>query len=379
MALRVTVTVYEYLGAELVSGAFIAPLPLSGVKYELVLNSAGAISANVKLEPLPPTTDPTSGEVRERNRILKDATRPALRVCYVLRDGVLMAPYVWWTRGYDPDTQTIDLRGMELWSLLRRRRITWQASYSAQDQMDIARDIITRAMAIADLDLTLDSDDSGVTRDRSYFDYEAKPVAEAVEQLAAVIDGFDFSLTASLADGVVTRNMELDYPRRGRTAAQSGHVFEWGRNIVDLKWTEDATGTANSIIGLGQGEGLSKKRTRITDTTALAEGYPLLEDSINLPDVEVLDTLDGHVRAALAQRSRPRTLPQVTVLGESDPPLGSYLLGDDCHLVVPADVDPFWPDGLVDSRRIHAIEVTPPEDGAPEMVKLTLGEASVGT
>lgn len=372
--------VYEYLGAELVSGAFIAPLPLNGVKYGLVLNGAGAASANVKLEPLPPTTDATSDAVRERNRVLKDATGPALRVCYVLRDGVLVAPYVWWTRGYDPATQSMAMGGAELWSLLRRRRITWQSSYTAQDQLDIARDIITRAMAVAggNLGLTFDSDDSGVTRDRSYFDYEAKPVAEAVEQLAGVIDGFDFSLTASLSGGTVTRNVELDFPRRGRTAAQSGHVFEWGRNIVNLDWVEDATSMANSIIGLGTGEGIAKVRTRITDTTAFAGGYPLLEDSVSYGDVEDPATLDGHVRAALAQRSRPLLLPRVKVRGSADPPLGSYLLGDDCHLVVPADVDPFWPDGLVTSRRIHAIEVTPPEDGGVEMVELVLGEATAG-
>lgn len=372
--------VYEYLAAELMSGAHIASLPLTGVKYGMILNGAGGIGGQIKLDPLPPTTDATSSQVRERNRILKDATGPALRVCFVLRDGVVMAPYVWWKRTYDPSTQVMTHGGAELWSLLRRRRMTWQASYSAQDQLDIARDIITRAMAVAggDLDLTLDSDDSGRLRDRSYFDFEAKPVAEAVEQLAAVIDGFDFSLTASLSGGAVTRNLELDYPRRGRVAAESGHVFEWGRNIVDLEWTEDASSTANSIIALGKGADNDMVRTRVTDTSAFAEGYPLMEDSISHGDVEVLDTLDGHARAALAQRSRPVKLPKVTVLGTSDPPLGSYLLGDDCKLVMPRDVDPFWPDGLVDSRRIHAIEVTPPEDGAPELVTLTLGPADAG-
>lgn len=374
--------VYEYLAAELVgSQQVITTLPLTGVRFGSVLNGAGPITANLKLTPLPPVGHATDAAVRERNRVHVDATAPAKRCCYVLRDGIVVGAYVWWARRYDPGTQTMELSGAELWSLLRRRRITWQAAYVGQDQLAIARDLLSRAMNVAggDLGLTLGTNLSGRLRDRSYFDYEAKPVAEAVEQLAEVIDGFDLALTARLAGGVITRTVELSHPRRGRTAAQSGHVFAWGRNITDLAWVEDASGTANSVIGLGAGEALSKVRTRITDTSAFAEGYPLLEDSLSVGDVTVLDTLDGHARAQLAQRSRPRTLPQVTVLGDTDPPLGSYLTGDDCHLVIPADVDPFWPQGMTEPRRIHAIDVTPPDGPGVETVTLTLGQATAGT
>lgn len=372
---------YEYLAAELVGAQqMLTTLPLVGVRFGSLLNGAGPISATLKLTPLPPAGHATAGLVREQNRLYKDATGPARRALYVLRDGVVMGAYVWWSRAYDPETQTISLSGAELWSLLRRRRITWQAAYSLQDQLAIARDIITRSMAVAggNLALTLGGQSSPRTRDRNYFDYEAKPVAEAVEELAQVIDGFDFALTAALSGGTISRTVEFGYPRRGRTAAQSGHVFAWGRNITKLAWVEEASSMANSIIGLGKGEGLSKVRTRVTDTTAFAEGYPLLEDSISLGDIEVLDTLDGHVRAELAQRARPRTLPQVTVRADSDPPLGSYITGDDCHLVIPSDVDPYWPDGITEPGRIHAIDVTPTDGSGVETVTLTLGRATAG-
>lgn len=334
-----------------------------------------------------PATVITWDQSRLTGALYRDATGPARRAVFVLRDGIIAGAYVWWRRIYRPGTQEIALTGAELWSLARRRRITWQAAYQAaggspDDQLDIARDIITRAFAASggDLGWTLDATTSGRTRDRSYWDYEAKPVAEAVEQLAAVIDGFDFAVESTLAASSIDTQLNLNYPRRGRTAATSGHVFEWGRNVVDngLEWIEDATTTANSIIGLGTGEGITKVRTRVTDTSAIAEGYPLLEDSISFGDVEIIDTLDDLARAELAQRSRPITLPKVTVLGTSDPPVGAYITGDDCHLVIPAGVDPFWPDGHTEPRRIHAIEVTPPEDGNPETVDITLGEALAG-
>lgn len=394
---------YEWLAAELVSGTVVASLPLRVDSFGATLNGAGSFRGSLRLAPVVAWWDDAAtvtvdgeavlvgGEVltvghstadrtKERNRLLVDATSPGKRVVYAVRDQVVVGAYVIWSRTYDPSTATVTVEGAELWSLLRRRRITWQATYTGQDQLTIARDIITRAQAVGGGDLGIDvgSGTSGRNRDRTYVDWEAKPVAEAVEQLAAVIDGFDLVVTARFTGSTITRHLELGYPRRGRTAAQSGHVFEWGRNVTSMSWSEDASRMANSVIALGKGGDHDMVRTRVTDTTAFTEGYPLLEDSISHTDVSQVATLDGHARAVLAQRSRPVTLPAVTVLGDSDPPFGAYLVGDDCHLVVPSGVDPFWPAGLHDPRRIHAIEVRPPVDGEPETVQLVLGEATAG-
>jgi hypothetical protein len=404
---------HEYVVAATIGAAaeHISSLPLTGVTYGRVLGGAGTIQATLKLAPLSPTvqappaiqipltwdgepltwdgedliwgvTIPASANSRvlEQNRIWKDATEPGRRVVFAVRDGVPMGCYVWWRRIYDPASQTMTLEGAELWSVFRRRLITWTASYSAavDDQLAIARDIINRAQTIDSLGIAVGSEVSGRKRARSYFDYEAKPVAEAVEQLAQVLDGFDFSIDTTLSGGVFTNTFVLDYPRRGRRAAQSGFSFAWGRNIVRMGWSEDASATANEISGLGKGSDNDMVRTRIADGTALSAGYPLLQESLPFKDVSEPDTLVGHVRFELLQRSRPLKVPEVDVLADGDPPLGAYMTGDDVHIVMPAGVDPFWPDGFTEARRIHAITVKVPDDGGVETVTLALGEALAG-
>lgn len=398
---RPKVGVYAYRSVETVSGTPLAYLPLHAVTWGQVLNGVGTFQARLKLPPLGSKTrstvvfddsyshvytetysSPSVVESYDHGAAVAgayvDATDPLRRCVYVERDGVVMDGYVIVARSWDHDTQELVVVGASLWALLRRRRIRWNVTFTATDQLAIARSLITRAQQSTggDLGIAVGSETSGRVRDRTYVAYEDKPLAEAIEQLSEVIDGFDFEIDVERTGDSYTRTLRLHYPRKGRVAAKSGHVWTLGANMLLLDWPEDAQRTANSIAALGAGEGLSMLRSVQTDTTVLALGFPLLEDSLSLKDVSVAATLNGHARQALADQRLPFVLPRATVLADAAPTVDGVEVGDDAHLVVRPGTDPRWPAGLNAVARIVERSVSPPDDGEPATVELIFEEVT---
>ena len=390
-----------YRSVDTATGAFVAYVPLHEVRYSRILNGVGGFTAKLKLPPLgsgrwesSSEGDPYEDEYVDEyggtdtevivptGRALADAyvaaTAPVKTTIYVERDGVVVDAFVIWDRSYDHEAQTITVQGAQMWSLVRKRRIRWNATYTATDQLAIVEALIDKAQTSTggDLGITVSAGTSGRLRDRTYVAHEDKPLGEAIEQLAAVIDGFDFRLDVDRSGDTYARTLRLFYPRVGRDASRTGHVWTLGANMVRLDWPEDGQRAANSIAALGAGEGSSMLRAVVADTTVIGEGYPLLEDSISLKDVTDASTLEGHARAELADRSRPLVLPSATVLADSAPSLGAYVPGDDARLVVPPNRDPCWPDGLDAFARIVEVRCAPPEDGRPETVELVFEEVA---
>jgi hypothetical protein len=137
---------------------------------------------------------------------------------------------------------------------------------------------------------------------------------------------------------------------------------------------EETGGGATSTRGAaGRTIGLAVDANSIRPLTAGGPGYPLLEKQIQLSDVTVQDTANRYARAELAFTTSPVVLPEITVRGDRDPEIGTYIAGDACRLIIPAGMTPRFPDGLDTYYRIIAYEVSVDDNGTEE-VKLTLGE-----
>jgi len=358
---------YRFLAVDTCTDAIITELPLAGVTYSRRLNGAGTLSA----------VCPLTADDLTLSGIWVDGTEPTRRGVYVERDGVIVWGGIWWARD-TTDSHTLQVSGGEWWSVLRRRHITDTLVYVAgvDDQLDIARALVDYTQAKPGGDLLIDtgSGSSGRTRDRTYWGYEAKQVADAIEELAAVEDGFDFSLDCVWSAGVPARQFVVSYPRRGRSAVSSGLVFSSGRNIIDWDWPEDGSRAANCVHGVGAGEGDSMLRSSVTRTDRLDAGYPLLEEVLSLKDVSVQSTLAAHVVDRVAAYASPVTLPRIRVIGDQDPVVGSYICGDEVRIVL--DPCPRFPDGVDTYRRIVAYDVSVSETTA-ETVELVTAEALV--
>lgn len=367
-------TQYRYLAYDLRTNALQEELPLKGVKFGGVLNGAGSFSGTLPLN-VPVQSSP--GVFGSKAAALLTATTPGRSVVYVERDGVLIpdSGYIVWTRNYSSDSPSVALGGLSLWSYFRHRyNNATLGPYTAVDQLTIARNLINSAQAQpgGNIGVTVGAETSGVLRDRTYNGYEHKQHAEAVEQLAAVINGFDFGIDVASVGGVPTKTFRLSYPRRGRTITDSGHVFEVGRNIISYTYPEDATGQANRAYVIGAGDGADMLVGTQSRTDNIDAGWPLLEMQAASKDVTVQATVDAQATALVNAHAWPVVIPQVTVSAGSDPVLGAWIVGDDAKFVFgTAGTDPRFPVRTELIFRIVGYECIPGDEGQ-ELVTLTL-------
>lgn len=356
---------YTYLACDLLTGAILAELPLSDVSFSSVLSGAGEFSSTLSI---------SDQRVQKIDPIT--ATEPGRTALYVDRDGVLVWGGILWVRRYNPRTEQLTLSGNEFWSYLRRRYITDDKVFTATDQLTIAQNLVNYAQSKpgGNIGVVVGSNTSGVLRDFAAYGYERKQVAEAVEELSDLDNSFDFAVDLAYDVSMQpTKTLNFSYPRRGRTAPDSGFVFEFpGNTILEPSWDEDGAKMSNTLYGQGQGEGEDMVRSVIATPTMLDAGYPLLEDVVSAKDVGSQGVLDDRIRAIAEARVKPVTLPKLTVRANAEPVLGSYITGDDVHVSITSKR---FPNGIETTRRILEISVTPADTGQYETVDLTLGEA----
>lgn len=368
---------YRVIASDLRTGTRIAELQLDGLTYGSLLNDAGELSGTLAL---PSESNPT------HLATLNDAVDEVRRQLVVERDSVPVWCGIVWAAPYDDRTQTRNVRAAETWSYYRRRTIQTRRVFNNVDQLVIARTLLDDAHGVdgGDIGVTTGSQDSDRRRDRTYEIFERKQLGEAVEQLAAVIDGFDFGIDPTYTpNGDLVKTFNLEHPRRGVPAAQSNLVFEVGRNVIEWEWPTDGTRYANRVHNIGSGEGadtLLATRTAASQLVPVADGgpgFPMIEEVLSNVEVTRLSTLNDQAQAALNAYSVPVVLPRVVVRADSDPIFGTYRVGDGCRFIVEPGLSPRFPDGLDTLRRIVGWEVSVDGDGT-ESVSLLLGEEPNG-
>jgi hypothetical protein len=372
---------YRVISADLRTGTRIAELNVTGLSYGSRLNNCGDLSGTVALPAL--TSAGNAGVAAQINSAVDEGRRQII----VERDGVVVWSGICWLAPYNDDPPSRDIRAAEDWSYFRHRVISSTQTFTGVDQLTIAQNLIDYATGRTtdpggpgDVGVTVESSASGVTRDRVYNNYELKPVAEAVEQLSQVDNGFDFAIDAAWdsATGGLVKTFRTSYPRRGSGYQTTGHVFEVGRNVIDWNWPTDGTIMGNKVWAVGRGEGsamLISSQSDVSQIQKIADGgpgYPLLETTVSVSDVSVQSTLDALAVAKLKSSATPVTLPEITVKADVDPIFGSYITGDSCRFIVPPNVSPRFPTGLDTFLRIVGWDVSVSDDGS-ESVKLILG------
>jgi hypothetical protein len=179
---------------------------------------------------------------------------------------------------------------------------------------------------------------------------------DKIIELSESSTGFDWNIDTN-------RALNLWYPTRG---VSNGLVFEYGVNVTDYSYTEDAGPgeivTDLRVIGPPGGGGVAGVATA-TNATAQAT-YGRREASASFfADFEAASVtqsqLQAHADRIIAERIRPIIIPSLTLrtssgVGHTSVPWGSYWLGDTVRFR--AVVGAF---GVIDaSYRIVAIHVS---------------------
>lgn len=369
--------VYRLISTDLRTGLRIAEITLAGLKYGQRLNDVGTVEGTLTLPDLVTDADVA------RALALNDAVDENRRLILVERDGVIVADGIVVAAPYDDNGNKRAVTAVSLWSYLRRRYLLSRRQYTAVDQFDIVRDLVdyvqTSIGGNGNIGIVVETNDSGIVRDRTYEAFEVKEIGEAIEQLAAVDNGFDFGIDCAwdLSTGALVKTLRLAN-RRGRPFNVSGHVFALGRNVISYKWPTDGTSVANRVVATGAGEGTSMLTATGVDSyqylplASGGPGYPVLEAVSSWKDISVKANLVDRANAAVAARSTTTTLPSLVVRADLDPVLGSYITGDAARFVVEPRQSPRHPDGLDTYIRIMGWDVTV-DDAGLESVTLLAG------
>lgn len=319
---------YRFLAYDVRTNTAIGELPLDSVSFSSVLNGAGDLSASV----------PLIG--RDAARAALAATIPERTALYVERDGVLVWGGIIWTRTFRKSARAVSVQAAEWWSYLRRLPLRSDLSFAGVDQLEIARQIVQTVLGYtgADIGLSYGAETSGRLRTRTYAAFERKQAAEAVEQLADVIDGFDFSVEVGWGTTAPTRTLSLSFPRRGRSNVETVPVFELGKNLIDYEVLDDGTQSARLVDVIGAGDGPATLIGSATDTASIDAGFPLTVDTIAEKDITVRSTIDARAAAAVAARAAtPQFWSIVVDANDPDGPFGSWITGDDCRIRIDDD------------------------------------------
>jgi hypothetical protein len=371
--------VYTYTIHDLLTNAMICEIPLTNVKYGKKLCNSGAMTGTF-------TVDVASNP----SRMVQDpydVTTPCRRCLYVWRDEVPQWGGIIWTRKYDSRTRQVQIGCGDWWSYFDHRKLlpvltlpvnpqfdvaNKLVSYTATDQNTIARNLVALAQTHTGGNLNIvpsDTQLSLINRDRNYRGYENQDIGTALRQLAGVINGPDmmFDVGPLDASGRPTRVFREGVPRLGQQG--SAWVWEYGGNVVDYTWPSDGSRFASRTFAAGTGMVEGTPIAVSEDTTIYARGYPLTEAEASYSTVSDVTDLQQHADADQEAARLPIVLPVLEVRGDMAPMVGEWGMGDDARVII---VDDFWPNGVDTSMRIVAADVTPPEGGTDEIVKLTM-------
>ena len=375
---------YTYLFCDLRTDTLLAELPLAGVSYSFELNGIGKLSGTI---PYNDETLPLDPET---------ASTPGRTAVYVDRDGVLVWGGIVWTRQdtrggksiqaaeflsyfqyrhvkktLSTDTSLlidpsyVDAGGQRLYN--DQKYVVWSLLRYAQDQPGGSLGIDINPLT---------APPTGITRTATYFGYERPEIYKAIAELASADDGFDFAIEVGWTSAAYNqaplryRRARTWYPRRGRTAAESGLVFSKGGDfgsIIDCDWPEDGTAMVTEMSGLGAGTGEAKIVKTAVAQDLIDSGWPLLEGVATYDGVTDEAQVQGMTNADLDASSKAQTQPRFTVAADVDPQFGSYSVGDEALFVI--DPEPKYPNGREGVLRIVSIENT--AVNGPERIQLS--------
>ncbi|WP_410576637.1 hypothetical protein [Amycolatopsis sp. lyj-108] len=348
---------YRVLFRDVLSGIIHGELPAEKFNYTNTLNAPGSASVTIAL-------NPTVARVNTQTVIAGGAT-----AVYIERSGRIVWSGLVWDASADFAAGTLELNCEGWLSYFRHRHYHATTAFTQVDQADIARSLLRHAGNYGDGSrlgmIEYGNEKTGIKRDRTYKESEHKSIGEAVEQLAAVINGFDFSFDTAWRDADLVTTFTVHYPAVGRFRAVT---LEQGRNCDIPSATVGGKSVVTHAFALGSGDGADQVWASAGFPSKV---FPRLEAVESFSDVKEYGTLKAKAEERIRIGSAPITLPSIALYPNSSPGLDDFALGDALTVrggsgLVP--IDGMW--------RITELSVSVDESGA-EQITLTAAPREV--
>jgi hypothetical protein len=381
---------YRFVFADLLTDAYITDLDLDQVTFSRAIGEPGTFSATISV-PNPDVAEQVASVVPRWAEDDTDpdslSTGPGRTVVHVYRNGIIWGTYVIWqasVSGSERGGIQVRLQGSTLESYLNYVEIREDITpYTGIEQLEIARDLIAnmQSQTYADIGLTTETGDSGVTRDRTYLAGETATYGQRLRELSDLDDGFELMIhTADPGTGSRTREVQFGYPKLG--SADTDHVFSAPGNVLSWEQTIDALRGATSYRARGESVStdLSTRSEPLMSseqnaTGHLTAGWPRLDRTLDYSTVKETATLNEYASKWAAQRPGAVRVHQVTVRLD-DVDWTPANLGDYARLII---VNDWWPirDGGASFNkrwRIIGISVRATSRSGAETATLTFEE-----
>ncbi len=215
------------------------------------------------------------------------------------------------------------------------RRYVPTLNFRGVEQTEIARRLAAVCGDSVGIPLDYDCQPSGVIRDRLYSLDEEARVYNRLQELSAVIDGFNWTVDVQWANSdksEVRYVFRTGYPHLGRRTFTPNHVFELPGNIASFPTVEDRWGDGDAAthvraVGDGQGE-VKPLSSAVVDSAREDAGWPRLEERRSFSGVVIRTTLESHARKLAKQMFGGQELITLTARHDGNTRLADIALGD---------------------------------------------------
>ncbi len=357
-------TVWTVLFGDLRTNTITAELPVNNLQFTSVLNGVGSLSGTINM-----------ADARVQAADASDVLIPGRTQIWVDLNGVLVWGGILWTTSYDNTTRLLTIGGQDFFSYFySSRRVTFDITSTGVfiplpvDPLVFVESLINILQDEygGSINTIVPTNTSGqlIPDTFSIQGSQYLQVGQAIQQVAqqSGLLGFDYMIDVAWNGSTPTNSLTLSYPRRGRTGDYTSVVFDVGAtSCTGYVWPTDSTKQANIVYGIGAGSGSTALSSTQEDEAIIDSGWPILEDSYSRTDINDQDTLDAVTISYLDAESAPVSLPQITVTADGDPQFGTYIVGDDCRIIIPPDE--YWTTGLDEFWRISGWTVNVADQG----------------
>lgn len=275
-------------------------------------------------------------------------------------DDTLLGEWLIWSHEETTDDGVIAVRGFEWDGYPAFRSLNDNYIFSSSDQLTIARRLLNDAYTSyqPSMQITFQQHGSGVTREMKYYSHSAY-YSDLLEEIASPDDGFDWRVTVAPEWGNgqlqrVLRHVHFGHPVLSRaTDIVVDHDGPGARsgNCVSFRQGYDFSKSAQSVYGIGAGEGAKQLWEGLSDPRWTNQGYLITTRNVSFPGVDKRPALRALTRGALAEAAELRDPAQATLLTEKIPAWPR--LGD----VVELDIEPTYslPQGRTGTVRVGEV------------------------
>jgi hypothetical protein len=359
---------YRYLFCDALTGQLLEELPLSGVSFSQQINSVGTFTGTLAITDIPAAVNWQAATLIKRTLLV------------VERDEIpVWAGRVMKRRPVGTGHTAAEVTAETLEGYLAREEIQADLTYSAVDVFVIVRGILAQHEATlgGSMNLATGANVAGWTQTITYLAKDSPKIGDAINRLAEVAPGFEYTITWSRSGNTFTPALTLATPALSTTA--DSLLLEFPGNLAGpVDYPEDGADAPNLLTGVGADSGGTPLLARVADTTGeLAAGYPVYHGQVSMKEETDLTRLTARTTTALAAKLADHVVPTVDLATPTEPGdihLGDFPLGAAVRLRCSCPYHGTGNGGVpgldITSRRVTGWTVKP---GPPEQVTLSLG------